>query len=166
MDHPQKIKLPVSVLSGLFGNCLFDLQVSVNEPQNALANPSSMHEPASVRILVAADAKTDEIAPAQHIFLDAIMKACKLESKDYAVLTNKASRFKDFLSMHNHFKHKELILFGIEPASIGLPIHFPHFQVQSFQQVSYLSAPPLEKIEADKALKVQLWQSLKQLFPG
>ncbi len=166
MDQEQKIKLPVSVLSGLFSNSLVDVSTGKSIAQQPLAQEDSVNEIIAVGTLVVADANGKQLAQQQHDFLDAIMKACKLEKKNYRVLTNNEPQCSDFQSMHNQFKHAELLLFGVEPSSIGLPIHFPHFQVQSFQKVKYLSAPALEKIEADKGLKMQLWQCLKQLFPG
>jgi len=64
-------------------------------------------------------------------------------------------------------KHQpqKIILFGVDPVVMGLPIHFPVFQIQSYQQVQYLHAPSLSELETDKQLKIQLWQKLKQLFP-
>lgn len=166
MDQQQKIKLPVSVLSSLFSNSLVDLSETRTTVQQRLPDHGTTNKNLPVSTLVVADAHENKLAQQQLDFLNTIMRACKLEKESYRVLTNKAPECKDFQSMHDQFKQREMILFGIEPSSIGLPIHFPHFQVQSFQQVNYLSAPPLEKIEADKALKVQLWQCLKQLFPG
>jgi hypothetical protein len=99
-------------------------------------------------------------------FLHSIMKACKLQKEDYAIITNLGADNLDYQSTFNQFRQKQLILFGLDPGAIALPINFPHFQVQSFQQVRYLSAPGLDAIEADKSLKMQLWQCLKQLFPS
>jgi hypothetical protein len=94
------------------------------------------------------------------------MKACKLEQAHYTIIANRQDELPDYKATFSQFKQKQLILFGIAPAAIGLPINFPHFQVQSFQEVRYLAAPTLDTIEADKALKMELWQCLKQLFPS
>jgi hypothetical protein len=94
------------------------------------------------------------------------MKACKLEKANYTIIANRQDELPDYKATFSQFKQRQLILFGIAPAAIGLPINFPHFQVQSFQEVRYLAAPTLDTIEADKALKMQLWQCLKQLFPS
>jgi hypothetical protein len=106
------------------------------------------------------------LPPQQLDFLNNIMKACKLEQADYTIIANHQNGTPDYKATFSQFKQKQLILFGIDPSAIGLPINFPHFQVQSFQQVRYLAAPKLDAIEADKALKIQLWQCLKQLFPS
>ena len=166
MEQDHTIKLPSAVLSGLFRNSLVDLA----SPKSASPDPLPINRETETKMqigtLVVADANGEKLEQQQLSFLHAIMKACKINTERYSILTNKAPLYKDYQSMHDHFKQKELILFGIEPAAIGLPIHFPHFQVQAFQEVKYLSAPPLEMIEADKTLKMQLWQCLQQLYPG
>jgi hypothetical protein len=61
-------------------------------------------------------------------------------------------------------KAGSVLLFGIDPAGIGLPINFPQFQLQHFNKRSYLHAPTLAELEKDKEAKKQLWGSLKKLF--
>ena len=166
MDQQETIQLPIAVLSDLYRNCLVDLK----NPEKASNKP----EPATtenlatspVDTVVFSQAEGKELPSQQLDFLNNIMKACKLERQDYAIITNKQADFSDYQSTYSRYKQKQLILFGIDPAAIGLPINFPHFQVQSFQQVRYLAAPKLETIEVDKALKMQLWQCLKQLYPS
>jgi DNA polymerase III psi subunit len=54
-----------------------------------------------------------------------------------------------------------MMLFGYEPADIGLPIMFPAYQVQFHNGARYVWAPPLSELSNNKAAKGQLWQSLK-----
>lgn len=166
MDQQETIQLPIAVLSDLFRNCLVDLknpETASNMPEPA---PTENLASSPVDTVVFSHAEGKELPPQLLEFLNNIMKACKLKRQDYAIITNKQADFSDYQSTHRQFNQKQLILFGIEPAAIGLPINFPHFQVQSFQQVRYLAAPKLEAIEVDKALKMQLWQCLKQLYPS
>lgn len=121
---------------------------------------------APVDTVVVSFSEGNALPPQQLDFLNNIMKACKLEKADFAIIANHQHGLPDYKAIFSQFKQKQLILFGIDPSAIGLPINFPHFQVQSFQQVRYLAAPKLEVIEAEKALKIQLWQCLKQLFPA
>ena len=166
MDQQETIQLPIAVLSGLFKNCLVDLKnpdTASNKPETPTTENLAS---GPVDTVVFSQAEGKALLSQQLDFLHNIMKACKLEKKDYTIITNKQADFSDYQSTFGQFKQKQLILFGIDPAAIGLPINFPHFQVQSFQQVRYLAAPTLEAIEVDKALKMQLWQCLKQLFPS
>lgn len=166
MDQQETIQLPIAVLSGLFRNSLVDLK-SPDSASNHPEPPTTENLASGpIDTVVFSQAEDKALRPQQLDFLHNIMKACKLEKKDYTIITNKQADFSDYQSTHGQFKQKQLILFGIDPAAIGLPINFPHFQVQSFQHVRYLAAPTLEAIEIDKALKMQLWQCLKQLYPS
>jgi hypothetical protein len=166
MDQQETIKLPIAVLSDLFSNCLVDVKNS-NTPTNLpSAAPAPALEGAPVDTVVVSMAEGKELPSPQLDFLHNIMKACKLKQADYAIIANHQNGMPDYKATFSQFKQKQLILFGIDPSAIGLPINFPYFQVQSFQQVRYLAAPKLDVIEADKSLKIQLWQCLKQLFPS
>lgn len=166
MDQQEPIKLPITIISDLFRNCLVDLNVpssSSDKPATAITETLA-GTPVDTVVVSISEGKA--LPPQQLDFLNNIMKACKLEQADYAIITNHQNGMPDYKATFSQFKQKQLILFGIDPSAIGLPINFPHFQVQSFQQVRYLAAPKLDVIEADKALKIQLWQCLKQLFPS
>jgi hypothetical protein len=58
----------------------------------------------------------------------------------------------------------KIILFGVDPAELELPLQFPHYQVQQFNNQVYLSSPALKVLADDKAEKMKLWTSLKQVF--
>jgi hypothetical protein len=166
MDQQENIKLPITVLSDLFSNCLVDLKNPDTLSSLPAAAPADALAPRAFDTVVVSLAEGKELPPQQLDFLHNIMKACKLEQSDYVIIANKQNGFPDYNAIFGQFKQKQLILFGIDPAAIELPINFPHFQLQTFQQVRHLAAPRLEVIEADKALKMQLWQCLKQLFPS
>ena len=166
MDQLEPIKLPISIISDIFRNCLVDL----NFPDSSSDNPATVITEtlagAPVDTVVVSLSEGKALPHQQLDFLNNILKACKLEKANYSIIANRQDELPDYKATFSQFKQKQLILFGISPAAIGLPINFPHFQVQSFQEVRYLAAPKLDTIEADKELKMQLWQCLKQLFPS
>jgi len=97
-------------------------------------------------------------------FLSSILLACKLSLADVAVIN-----LKNFGDIKYHFlidqlKSKKIIMFDVEAQAIDLPFNFPKFQLQQFDQATYLSAPPLKEIQKEKALKTELWICLKNLF--
>jgi len=100
----------------------------------------------------------DELA-----FLSSILAACKLSLADIGVV-NRAGTDPDHITTLINDSAKSVLLFGIEPLSIGLPIDFPQFQLQKFNGRTYIHAPALAALESDKELKKQLWNSLKTLF--
>jgi len=56
------------------------------------------------------------------------------------------------------------MLFGTEPSTINLPVSFPHFQLQSFNNYTFLFTPPLHEIRNDQILKSKLWVCLRKIF--
>lgn len=96
-------------------------------------------------------------------FLTSILTACKLGLGDVAIVnTNNHpdSSCKDHLG---HFCSKIVLLFGVDPIGFGLPVDFPHFQVQSVAGCTFLYAPPLDECH-DKLFKSKLWVCLKRIF--
>ena len=96
-------------------------------------------------------------------FLTAMLSACQLSLNDVAIVNKKnySSGYKELL---DHFKSKTVFLFGIEPMDFGLPVNFPHFQVQNFSKCTFLFAPAIHEMEQDKLLKSRLWLCLKRIF--
>ena len=95
-------------------------------------------------------------------FLNDILAACKLNLKNVALeISGNNASYKDLTT---RYKCKNVFLFGIEPASFGLPMNFPHFQSQTFAGISYLYSPPLSELMDDKLLKSKLWVTLKKIF--
>jgi DNA polymerase III psi subunit len=147
------------VLTELFKETyLVDLSPSAN-------NNIQEHSPALFEVLVFHHHTQNELPSNENVLLQAILNACKLNSDETAVFSRSVlnqNNLKDLLEKH---QPKKIILFGVDPAAIGLPIHFPIFQIQAYQNIQYLHAPALSELESDKQLKIQLWQKLKQLFP-
>lgn len=96
-------------------------------------------------------------------FLSNVLAACKLSIADIAIVNSSNIKESDLQTMINSEANK-VLLFGIEPLAIGLPINFPAFQLQPFNSRTYLYAPELSQIESDKGLKAKLWTSLKAMF--
>jgi hypothetical protein len=97
-------------------------------------------------------------------FLTGILNACKLSIGDVAIVNFNNHPDVSYKELTNHFKSRNVFLFGVEPATFGLPMSFPHFQVQSFANNSFLFSPVLKELENDKLLKSKLWICLKRIF--
>jgi len=97
-------------------------------------------------------------------FITSILTACKLGLADVAILNisnNKNCSYKNF---QQQLGSRQVFLFGIEPKQIELPVQFPEFQIQPFNNCTYLIAPSLQELENDKLLKSKLWVCLKKIF--
>jgi hypothetical protein len=97
-------------------------------------------------------------------FLTGILGACKLNLGDVAIVNLNNHPGTSYKELTGHFKSKNVFLFGVEPAAFGLPMSFPHFQLQSFANNSFLFSPVLKELENDKLLKSKLWVCLKRIF--
>ncbi len=96
-------------------------------------------------------------------FLTGILGACKLTLADVAIINinEQAATYKELTVF---FKSRIVLLFDIEPASFGLPMSFPQYQIQAFANNSFLYSPALKQLENDKVEKSKLWVCLKRLF--
>ena len=97
-------------------------------------------------------------------FLTGILAACKLNLADVAIvnLNNHPETF--YKELTSFFKSKIVFLFDVEPAAFGLPMNFPHYQIQAFANNSFLFSPSLKNLESDRVEKTKLWVCLKRLF--
>jgi hypothetical protein len=97
-------------------------------------------------------------------FLTGILTACKLSLADTAIVNLGNHPEATYNELTSFFKSKIVLLFAVEPATFGLPMSFPHFQIQPFANNSFLFSPSLKELEKDKLLKSRLWVCLKRLF--
>ena len=61
-------------------------------------------------------------------------------------------------------KAEKIFLFGLGADALALPLQFPHYQVQQFNNQVYLSSVALNELQANKDEKMKLWNSLKKIF--
>ncbi|HZH01155.1 MAG TPA: hypothetical protein VEY32_08735 [Flavisolibacter sp.] len=97
-------------------------------------------------------------------FLTKVLGACGLCMADVAIINWNNLFPKNYKSIIQDLSSKTVLLFDIDADTFGLPIRFPHFQIQRFDQCTYLQVPSLSQIEQDVITKKELWTSLKTLF--
>ena len=97
-------------------------------------------------------------------FLIGILTACKLSLADVAIINHNNYSGQGYEEITKIFNSKKVLLFGITPADFRLPMNFPEFQLQAFNQITYLCSPALAFVETDTTLKKLLWARLQQLF--
>ena len=96
-------------------------------------------------------------------FLTGILSACKLTLADVAIV-NIQEQTASYKELTSHFGSRIVFLFDVDPVSFGLPINFPHYQIQAYAGNSFIYAPALKALENDRLEKSKLWVSLKRLF--
>jgi len=100
-------------------------------------------------------------------FLTKILEACRMNIGDVAIV-NAATTPVNITTLRQQLEPAVVLLFGLEPPAIKLPINFPVFKIQPYDNCSYLAGPPLTQLvqqsEESKLLKSKLWVCLKSLF--
>jgi hypothetical protein len=167
------INLPASVVADLYESSLIDTdEAIVNQPvPDITANkPGSLPDwkwlgENRKNVLIIVNYSDAVHLPDHDLdFLTGILGACKFSIADVAILNlnnHKEALYKELVTF---FKSKIVLLFAVEPALFGLPMNFPHFQIQPFAGNSFLYSPSLKELENDRVLKSKLWVCLKRLF--
>jgi hypothetical protein len=91
-----------------------------------------------------------------------ILSACKLTMEDVALVNINKADF-NYRKLPD-LEMKIVLVFGIAFSDLGLPFKIPEFQVQSFEEHSWLLIPSINLLQENKELKRKLWLCLKQLF--
>ena len=120
------------------------------------------------KIVIVVNQPSEVFLPERHLeFLSKILVACRLNIGDVAIV-NEGYQFVDIATIKQELKANYVILFGLEPPDLKLPLNFPHFKIQNYDDVTYLSVPAFEALnvenEQGKLLKTKLWVCLKTMF--
>jgi hypothetical protein len=120
------------------------------------------------QITVVVNCPNDVYVPeADLAFLTKMLGACKLNMADVAIV-NYANAPVAIDRLKTQLQPKYLLLFGVEPGEIQLPISFPPFKEQPYAGTTYLFTPLLSQLnqetEEAKVLKRKLWDCLKRMF--
>ncbi len=167
------ITLPASVVAELYSSSLIEednvpvvtetAPSTVEVKQPAAEWKSLGHNQKNILIVV-------QYPEAVHLpdpeldFLTTMLGACKLNIGDIAIVNLHHYPTISYKELISFYKSKIVFLFNIEPAEFGLPLSFPHFQLQAFAGSTFLFSPSLEELENDKVLKSKLWVCLKRVF--
>lgn len=161
----ENFQLSPVLIQELYNNYLVDLDNEQLIPQslNTAKTPSLGGNESSILVLTN-ETDTPFIHDENLSFLMGILKACRLDMKDIALVNIQGKESLDYKKVTSEFSPGKIIGFGLEPADIGLPIHFPNYQLQSFNNQVYLVAPPLEVLAGNQEEKRSLWNALRKMF--
>lgn len=99
--------------------------------------------------------------------LTRMLEACRMNIGDVAIINHAASPVV-IGQLKQQLQPAFVLLFGPTPHHIGLPMDFPVFRIQAYDQCTYLTAPSLADLvqpgDESKLLKSKLWVCLKTLF--
>lgn len=160
----DNIQLPSIVLQDLYKKSLIDLN---NNTTETAINKSSIPYLGNnqKRICIIVDDEnalylTDELLN----FLLGILGACKMSMADIALVNFSKNKQLNYTILQKELKAEACLLFGVLPEQLQLPLTFPLYQIQKFNNQQYLAALPLQQLQQDKTEKTKLWNCLKLLF--
>jgi hypothetical protein len=167
------IQLPASVVADLYRNSL--IETDQNSPDEAVVFALKKPDKSSNKwkylgenkknILIAVNYGNAVYLPDEELsFLTNMLNACKLGLADVAIVNRNNYEDINYKEMMAQFASRIIFLFGIDPVSFGLPVSFPHFQLQPFAGATFLFTPSLQECNNDALLKSKLWVCLRRLF--
>lgn len=161
----DNIQLPSIVLQDLFKNSLIELNSSKAEkPSNNNAAISYLGSNKKNISIIVEDASTIYLPDEQLNFLIGVLSACKLTMAEVALVNRNKYPDLNYNTIEAELDAAIILLFGVTPRQLDLPLEFPQYQIQKFNNQIYLSAPDLAVLQGDKAEKTKLWNCLKQVF--
>jgi hypothetical protein len=101
-------------------------------------------------------------------FLTKLLQACQLSLNDVAII-NVVSNSKYSSQLWQLMPADKMIIFEVDPGTLGLPFRMPHFRLQPWSDCVFLASPSLEALQENTSEKVvqlkrHLWENLKKMF--
>jgi hypothetical protein len=168
------ISLTPAIIAGFYPSSLVNPEETQATGSGEAATPTSINESEKTwkwlgenkkKILVVVKYQDAVHIPDQELqFLTTMLTACQLSLADVAIINLLNQPHQHYKEILEQFQSRVALLFDTDPASFGLPMNFPHFQIQPFSNCSFLYAPALEVLEKDKVQKSKLWVALRRLF--
>ena len=168
--------LPPTVLSALYQSSLVSLDEETNTvPVPPLSLTNTKTEPRQAGLKYLGDNKKNILIVVAYndavylpddelTFLTTMLAACKLSLGDVAIINRHNHPALLYESVIQQLQSRKILLFGIDPVDFGLPVSFPHFQVQNLRGRTFLYSPSLGEQRNDALLKSKLWVCLRNIF--
>lgn len=174
----NNIQLNSSLVADMYRNSLVDTKENVrpgkkkqvqvatemDAPDTKVVNWSYLGEYKKSILIIVRYSNVPYLPDEQLNFLTSVLNACKLNLGDVAIFNASKGPSTLYKDLQEKFKSAFTILFGLTPEELEMPLSFPEFQVQAFNNCTFLHAPVLEVLEADKVLKSKLWVCLRKMF--
>ena len=159
MPINDNLILSPASLENLYGTSLYYIDEQPGKPARK-ERPATVRKLMTVITGIPVGPETDS---SSYTFLTGIIQACRVPVTEVVMLCAQTDEI-NFKYIQDNYPSPIVLMFDITPGDIGLPVYFPHFQLQLFSGITYLSAPDLATLQNDKLLKSKLWLCLKQHF--
>ena len=161
----DNIQFPASILQGLYSKSLYELKSNESlfddiQPLDIVFLGNNQKK----ITLAVHDESSIYLADDALQFLLGILTACKLSMADIALINISKNKQVNYNMITEQLKAEKIIMFGLTAENLALPLQFPHYQVQQYNNQVYLSAASLTDLQKDKEEKMKLWNCLKNIF--
>jgi hypothetical protein len=161
----DNINLPPLVLQQLFTHTLIEAKNNPTVDSKSTEKPFLTLGNNQKKVLILVESEETLYLPDNQLnFLLGILAACNLTMEDVAILNIKKNPSVNYQRITDELKSEKVFLFGLQPDQIELPVNFPTYQIQKFNNQVYLAAPALSNFHDNKAEKTRLWICLQQIF--
>lgn len=164
----EEIILSPNVIQNLYANTLIDVVSTSKKNQEQIIDRIEYLGDNKKNItLIIKDNEAKKISDFKLNFIIKILSACQLTLADVAIVnaSNNNYLYGDIIKTLNP---RNLILFGVDGRAFELPLIFPEYRIQQYNQCNMLIVFDLEKYliddEKTQTEKRKLWGCLKQLF--
>ena len=161
----DNIQLTPFLVQDLYKKTLVDLNVNGPSASNTTENITSFLGKNEKNTLIVIDEKETAFLNDKDLnLLVGILSACNLSLADIALINFDKNKQLTYDNMMLEFNPGFVLLFGITPDQLSFPLNFPNYQLQQYNNQTYLSAPTLKILAAEKDQKKELWTSLQKYF--
>jgi hypothetical protein len=161
----DNIQLPATILQGLYSKSLYDLETDKSVLDDIQTGNITSLGSNQKKIAVLVSSAAAIYLPDEELnFLLGILTACKLSMADIALINVAKNPGLVYTAVTEELKAEKIFLFGLDADALALPLQFPHYQVQQFNNQVYLSSVSLNELQANKEEKMKLWNCLKKIF--
>ena len=161
----DNVELPAIIIQSLYSKSLYDLKANKSGLDSIHAGSIGFLGSNQKKIALLVNSTQAIYLPDEELnFLLGILTACKLSMADIALINISKNPELLYTDITEQLKAEKIFLFGLDAEVLALPLQFPHYQVQQFNNQVYLSSPSLSDLQKDKEEKMKLWNCLKNIF--
>ena len=159
------IQLPASIIQSLYSGLLYDLGTDKLIKENTTDEDISFLGNNLKKVMILVDSTSSIYLPDDELnFLLGILAACQLNMADIALINIAKNKQVTYQAISEKLGAEKIILFGANSSELQLSLQFPYYQVQQFNNQTYLASVGLQTLMTDKAEKIKLWSCLKKIF--
>jgi len=161
----DNIQLTSVIIPELYGKSLYDLRTGKPASDTGQKDNIGFLGSNQRKITLLVNSPEAIYLPDEELnFLLGILTACSLSMADIALINISKNPGLQYADITGQLDAEKIFLFGLNAGNIGLPLQFPHYQVQQYNSRVYLSSVSLKELQKDKEEKMKLWTCLKKIF--